>query len=67
MKLGTDSIAPLVVNLIETYTRNTPQDTVKQGAAILATLKKTAVVDGIRGLTLDMEEVSEALGDLAIC
>jgi len=66
-KMGSDSITPIVVNFIETYARNIPLGTAKQGAALLATLKKTATVDSIRGLELDSEQVAKALGDLAIC
>ena len=66
-KLGSDSITPVVVNLIEAYARNTPSNTAKQGAALLTAMKKTAVIDDVRGLELDSEQVAKALGDLAIC
>lgn len=64
-KLGTDSVTPLIVSLVEAYKERNPVYTTKHSASVFAAMKKSATVDGIRGLELDLECVAEVLGDLA--
>jgi len=63
-KMGSDSVVPLIINLIETYKHNNTPHTDKQGALVSTAIKNAAVIDNVRGLELDLEHIAKVLGTI---